>query len=136
MEYSNLSRIKKEVIKAFIRVDPTLATATEISRAQFRAIAIELLNSRKPGEPIYGIPQWLERSPNSTRGLYLWPAPTEADLEYELKNPNVKATRKRVVNTPATTEARQRLNNIFNDVRVLVTDDEFEAELAANGITV
>jgi len=123
LKYSDLSKSQKRFVDAVIEVRPTLASGGTITLKECAAVYYELRAQRTgaKGEKI-GYPNWLYNANKISRGVYEFPAP------------NAKAKKAKVA------EDVSKLQKIIAESDPVevesVSDDEFLAELKANGITV
>ena len=123
LKYSDLSKSQKRFVDAVIEVRPTLASGGTITLKECAAVYYELREQRTgaKGEKI-GYPNWLYNANKLSRGVYEFPAP------------NAKAKKAKVA------EDVSKLQKIIAESDPVevesVSDDEFLAELKANGITV
>lgn len=107
MNYSDLTKIQKRCVDAFIQLRPELASASTISRQEVEELFFALHEQRANGGPKIGYPMWLIKGDKVNRGEYVFPAP------------NVNTSEVVVSSKQASEE-----------------DEEFFAELRANGINV
>ena len=123
LKYSDLSKSQKRFVDAVIEVRPNLASGGTITLKECAAVYYELRAQRTgaKGEKI-GYPNWLYNANKISRGVYEFPAP------------NAKAKKAKVA------EDVSKLQKIIAESDPVevesVSDDEFLAELKANGITV
>ena len=107
MNYSDLTKIQKRCIDAFIQLRPELANASTITRQEVEEMFFTLYEQRNSGGPKIGSPMWLIKGNKVGRGEYVFPAP------------NVNTGEVHVTSKKTSEE-----------------DEEFLAELRANGIDV
>lgn len=72
--YSELTRIQRKAIDAFIAIDPSLISAESISRKQLE----ELFATAREKDPTLGYPSFLTRTIKVGRARYPWPGPESA----------------------------------------------------------
>ena len=75
MNYSQLTKIQKRCIDAFVQVRPELKSAESISRKDIEEIFWTLHSKREAGGETIGYPMWLVKGEKVGRGLYKFPAP-------------------------------------------------------------
>lgn len=75
MNYSDLTKIQKRCIDAFISIRPELNDASTISRQVVEELFAELFEKRNSGGEKIGYPMWLIKGPKVGRGEYVFPAP-------------------------------------------------------------
>lgn len=125
LNYSDLTKGQKRCIDAFISARPELATQAVISTKEVAKLYWELHETRKSGASKIGYPVWLSKFNTVSRGQFAFPAP---GLDTTKLSSTVKAT---------ATASKQRLQKIVEDSEAVEVDEnEFAAELQANGITV
>lgn len=78
MKYETLTKTQQRCINAFVRLNPSLATRSEISRPEIHELFNTLLTARASGGEKIGYPMWLVRNTGSTRGMYPFPAPNKS----------------------------------------------------------
>lgn len=79
MNYSNLTKVQKRCIDAFVKLRPELATAETISRTEVEELFFKLHAERTNGGEKIGYPMWLVKGEKVSRGVYKFPAPSLAD---------------------------------------------------------
>lgn len=109
MNYSTLTKTQRTCIDAFVKLDPSLASAPSISRKHIEKLFWELHAERINGGEKIGYPMWLVKGEKVGRGEYRFPAP-------ELKAGSFKPS---VQSTPSKSSKE---------------DEEFFAELAEEGV--
>ena len=110
MNYSTLTKTQRACIDAFVKLDPSLASAPSISRKHIEKLFWELHADRANGGEKIGYPMWLVKGEKVGRGEYKFPAP-------ELKANYSASSKPSVQSTPSSKE-----------------DEEFFAELAEEGV--
>lgn len=82
LTYNDLSPRQKQTIDRMIEHDPSLASATTISRQLVYKIFVELKETpRKIGFPVF-----LKKHNSISRGLYSWPNPNGITLDIDTTN--------------------------------------------------
>jgi hypothetical protein len=116
MNYSELTKIQKRCIDAFVKVRPSLAKQVTITRPEVEELFQILFEARATGGEKIGYPMWLVKGDKLSRGIYEFPAPEfDADADDT------------VTDKPKATKAK----------KVAVTseeDKEFLAELQEHGV--
>lgn len=107
MNYSDLTKIQKRCVDAFIDLCPELADATTITRPQIEELFTKLHEKRSSGGAKIGYPMWLIKGPKVGRGEYVFPSP------------NADTSKVATVGKKVSKE-----------------DEEFYAELRAHGINI
>lgn len=69
--YSTLTRIQRKAVDTFIALDPSLATASSITRQHLE----DLLAQARTTDPKFGYPAFVTRCVRVSRGVYPWPSP-------------------------------------------------------------
>lgn len=163
LKFKDLSPAQKVAVLAAIAHDPTLAVAGEVERTHVRRVFKEMKVKRAEGGVVVGSPNWLSKNNSVSRGVYIWPAPTEDDLVYYAK---AKADDQRVERiktervakakadkrtpkvatlvdvkpkkavSPEVVKERKSLQDIIPESTAYddMADDDFSAILEANGI--
>lgn len=80
MNYSNLTKAQKRAVDYYVELDPSLKTATTISRTKVE----ELFFKCREVHGKFGYPNWIVKGEKVSRGVYAWPAP-EASVVPEKK---------------------------------------------------
>jgi hypothetical protein len=75
MNYSELTKIQKRCIDAFIKIRPELATQVTITRPEVEDLFQTLFEARALGGEKIGYPMWLVKGDKLGRGIYEFPAP-------------------------------------------------------------
>lgn len=109
MNYSALTKTQRACIDAFVKLDPSLASAPSITRKRVEELFWILHADRANSGVKVGYPMWLVKGEKVGRGEYKFPAP-------ELK---ASATKSSVQSTPSKSSKE---------------DEEFFAELAEEGV--
>lgn len=124
LKYSNLSKGQKRCIDAFISIRPELASADTITTKEVQKLFWTLHDGRSNGGPKIGYPLWLSANNTVSRGVFAFPGPKSAgSVTASVAKQNAAA--------------KQKLEKIIEDSEpVSIDEDEFEAELRANGIQV
>jgi hypothetical protein len=86
--YSTLTRIQRKAIDAFIAIDPSLATASNISRGLLE----ETFKKARALDPKLGYPAFVTRCERVARGVYPWPSPGAVVNLSAIKSPEVAKT--------------------------------------------
>lgn len=71
MNYSDLSKAQKRAVDFYVELDPSLKTATTISRTKVE----ELFFKCREIHGKFGYPNWIVKGQKVSRGVYVWPAP-------------------------------------------------------------
>lgn len=116
LKYSDLTKGQKRCIDAFIAHRPELAKADTITTKEVYNLWNEIYAQRGQGGAKVGYPNWLPKYNQVQRGLVYFPGPNSTGEKSALE--------------------KSKLQKIINDSEATVSDDEFEAELRANGIQV
>jgi hypothetical protein len=118
LKYSDLTKGQKRCIDAFVTYRPELASAETIATKDLFVLWQEIYSQRANGAPKVGFPNWLSNNNQIQRGLLSFPGPNSTGN--------------------ATALEKSKLQKILNDSDPVeeVNDDEFMAELRANGIEV
>lgn len=114
MNYSELTKIQKRCIDAFVKIRPDLATKITITRPEVEELFQTLYEARATGGEKIGYPMWLVKGDKLGRGIYEFPAP-EFDADAD---DTVAATRPKAKTSVKTDEE----------------DKEFFAELQEHGV--
>lgn len=124
LKYSDLTKGQKRCIDAFVSLRPELASASTITTKEVQKLFWTLHDERANGAPKVGYPLWLSANNTISRGVFAFPGP---------KSPaSVK-----VAAAKQTAAAKKKLEEILEDSEpVSIDEDEFAAELRANGIQV
>lgn len=121
LKYANLSKGQKRCIDAFISVRPELASADTITTKEVQKIFWQLHEQRSNGGAKVGYPLWLSANNTISRGVFAFPGPKSSGVSVATQN----------------AAAKQKLEKIIEDSeKVEIDEDEFTAELRANGIQV
>ena len=124
LKYSELSKGQKRCIDAFVEHRPELASAETLKSKDMYHIWQEIFAKRKDGGPKIGYPHWLSKFNQIERGVLAFPGPKS------------KGTTKKQ-SAKATSEfEKSKLKQIIDTSDVQINEDEFAAELKANGINV
>lgn len=123
LKYSDLTKSQKRFVDAVIEVRPALAQGGTITLKECAAVYYELRETRTgaKGEKI-GYPNWLYAANKLSRGVYEFPAPNGVSTVAKAKNDKTKL--EKIIAESETVEVAEQ------------SDDEFLAELRANGIAV
>lgn len=125
LNYSDLTKGQKRCIDSFIAARPELATQSIISTKEVAKLYWELHETRASGSAKIGYPVWLSKFNTVSRGQFAFPAPG-LDTNKLASTAQANAS-----------VAKQRLQQIVEDSeKVEVDEEDFAAELKANGITV
>lgn len=116
MNYSELSKIQKRCIDAFVKVRPELATQVTITRPEVEDLFQILFEARATGGEKIGYPMWLVKGDKLGRGIYEFPAP-----EFDADASDTTVTK------PKATKAKV-------SVKTEEEDKEFFTELQQYGI--
>lgn len=126
-KYTDLSKGQKRCIDSFIAIDPSLASAETITTKDVQKLFWTLHEKREAGDAKVGYPLWLSANNSISRGVFAFPGP----------NSPVNLTVSTVKTKQAAAVGKNKLDKFMKDSTPVVIDqDEFEAELLANGIQV
>jgi hypothetical protein len=124
LKYADLSKGQKRCIDAFISLNPKLASAETITTKEVQKLFWDLHEKRTDGAPKIGYPLWLSANNTISRGVFAFPGPKSSG---SVKDAVAKQT----------AAAKKKLEKIIEDAEpVSIDEDEFTAELRANGIQV
>lgn len=82
LNYTDLSPRQKQTVDRMVEYDPSLASATTISRQLVYKIFMELKETPKK----IGFPVFLKKHNSISRGLYCWPNPNGIPLDIDISN--------------------------------------------------
>jgi len=99
MNYTNLTKIQKRCIDAFIKIRPALASQYSITRSEVEELFNELLSKRDTGGEKIGYPMWLVKGDKVSRGHYKFPAPNLLEAQEAQAQSNTKAAEELVKNS-------------------------------------
>lgn len=119
LKYADLTKGQKRCIDAFVERYPELASAETICTKDIQKIFWEVHGTRAAGAPKIGYPLWISKNNQVARGVHAFPGPQSTGDQTEL--------------------AKSKLQKILDgsdSVEVESNNEEFLAELRANGITV
>jgi hypothetical protein len=127
LKYTDLTKGQKRCIDSFIAIDPALATAETITTKEVQKLFWALHEQREDGAAKVGYPLWLSANNTISRGVFAFPGP----------NSPVNATVSTAKSKQTAASGKKKLDQIIKDsTPVEIDQDEFEAELRANGIQV
>lgn len=124
LKYSDLTKGQKKTIDAYVVHRPELASAETLASKDINIIWNELFVLRAKGGSKVGYPNWLTRFNSIDRGNVSFPGPGSKGLS------------KTEVATLEKSKLQKILDSSEQDVVESISDDEFMAELKANGIEV
>jgi hypothetical protein len=124
LKYSDLTKGQKKTIDAYVAHRPELASAETLGSKDINIIWNELFALRAKGGVKVGYPNWLTRFNSIDRGNVSFPGPGSKGLS------------KTEVATLEKSKLQKILDSSEQDVVESISDDEFMAELKANGIEV
>jgi hypothetical protein len=124
LKYSDLTKGQKKTIDAYVAHRPELASAETLGSKDINIIWNELFVLRAKGGVKVGYPNWLTRFNSIDRGNVSFPGPGSKGLS------------KTEVATLEKSKLQKILDSSEQDVVESISDDEFMAELKANGIEV
>lgn len=124
LKYSDLTNGQKKTIDAYVAHRPELASAETLGAKEINIIWNELFALRATGGVKVGYPNWLTRFNHIDRGTVAFPGPGSKGLSTEQ------------VATLEKSKLQKILDSSHQDVVESISDDEFMAELKANGIEV
>jgi hypothetical protein len=121
LKYANLSKGQKRCIDALVELKPELASAETITTKELRSMMWDLYHKREDGGVTTGYPNWLVQFNGISRGVIAFPGPQSTGTSVAKQN----------------AAAKQKLEKIIEQAeKVEIDEDEFTAELRANGIQV
>ena len=124
LKYSDLTKGQKKTIDAYVAHRPELANAETLASKDINIIWNELFALRAKGGVKVGFPNWLTRFNHIDRGTVAFPGPGSKGLS------------KAEVATLEKSKLQKILDSSEQDMVESISDDEFMAELKANGIEV
>lgn len=123
LNYSDLSKGQKRCIDAYIKHKPELATQPTITNQEVQKLFWALHDERANGGPVIGYPIWLSKHNTVSRAVFAFPSP------------QLDVTKVAGSVVSANSKAKAKLQKIIDDSeKVVIDEDEFAAELRANGI--
>ena len=122
LKYSDLSAAQKRAIDAMVQYDPSLADAETVNMRDVQCLVMRIYADRANGGPKIGYPNWLTRFNSVRRGVVAFPGPSSKGLTEEQQTALQKSKLQKIIDT--------------SDSDIQINEDEFMAELRANGITV
>lgn len=129
LKYSDLTKSQKSFITRMLEVFPEYYSEKTLGAKQIHAAYYKLKEMRTNTQEKLGYPNWLQNKNRVGRGEYKMPWPTETELA---KTSSVKVAKKDPVASKL-----QKIIDESPEVEVeYQTEDEFMAELRANGINV
>jgi hypothetical protein len=123
LKYSDLSKGQRKCINAYVAHRPELASADTIVSKEIYRIFKELEALRATGGEKVGYPNWLLKNNQIQRGVHSFPGPRSNGLTDTEINSLEKSKLQKIINTS-------------KEDTLGISDDEFLAELKANGIEV
>jgi hypothetical protein len=124
LKYSDLSKGQRKCIYAYVAHRPELATADTIVSKEIYSIFKELEALRATGGEKVGYPNWLLKHNQIQRGVHAFPGPKSKGLTQTEMDSLEKS------------KLQKMLDSSPDDTVESIDDDEFVAELRANGIEV
>jgi hypothetical protein len=124
LKYSDLSKGQRKCIDAFVAHHPELATADTLASKDMYHIWHDIFAKRADGAAKIGYPHWLSKHNQISRGILSFPGPSSKGLTTEEMNSLEKSKLQKI------------LDNSEEDGVESISDEEFMAELKANGIEV
>jgi hypothetical protein len=124
LKYSDLSKGQKRCIDAYVAHRPELASAETLSSNDMHHMYFEIRAKRADGGPKVGYPNWLTKFNSLERGMIAFPGP------------NSKGISKKTSAKAKSELEKSKLQEIIDTSEVVIDEDEFAAELKANGINV
>ena len=129
LKYSDLTNSQKTFISRMLEIFPEYYGEKTLTAKQIHAAYYKLKEQRTNTQEKLGYPNWLQNKNRVGRGEYKMPWPTETELT---KTPSVK-----VAKQDLSASKLQKIIDESPEVEVeYQTEDEFMAELRANGINV
>jgi hypothetical protein len=129
LKYSDLTKSQKSFITRMLEVFPEYYSEKTLGAKQIHAAYYKLKEMRTNTQEKLGYPNWLQNKNRVGRGEYKMPWPTETELA---KTSSVKVAKQDI-----SASKLQKIIDESPEVEVeYQTEDEFMAELRANGINV
>jgi hypothetical protein len=125
LKYSDLSKGQRKCIDTFVAHDAKFATADTITSKHMYNTWKEIFKKRVAGSADWniGYPHWLSKNNQIERGLLAFPGPRSVELSKDAVDSLEKSKLQKIINTS-------------KEDTLGISDDEFLAELKANGIEV
>ena len=134
--FNNLSMSQKKAVVAIVQHTPSLKETGQVTLKEIVSITQDLASKRDKGAPKIGYPNWLFKNNKIERGVYQLPVPTDDEItQYNLDISSPKKKKIAPINIVAVDVAKEA-NAEKAKLQSLVNEDEFLAELRANGISV
>lgn len=129
LKYSDLTKSQKNFITRMLEIFPEYYSEKTLGAKQIHAAYYKLKEMRSNTQEKLGYPNWLQNKNRVGRGEYKMPWPTEAELA---KTSSVKVAKQDI-----SASKLQKIIDESPEVEVeYQSEDEFMAELRANGINV
>ena len=129
LKYSDLTKSQKSFIARMLEIFPEYYSEKTLGAKQIHAAYYKLKEQRTNTQEKLGYPNWLQNKNRVGRGEYKMPWPTETEL--------AKTSSVKVAKQDLSASKLQKIVDESPEVEVeYQTEDEFMAELRANGINV
>lgn len=129
LKYSDLTKSQKNFITRMLEIFPEYYSEKTLGAKQIHAAYYKLKEMRSNTQEKLGYPNWLQNKNRVGRGEYKMPWPTETELA---KTSSVKVAKQDI-----SASKLQKIIDESPEVEVeYQSEDEFMAELRANGINV
>jgi hypothetical protein len=129
LKYSDLTNSQKNFIARMLEIFPEYYSEKNLTAKQIHAAYYKLKEQRTNTQEKLGYPNWLQNKNRVGRGEYKMPWPTETEL--------AKTSSVKVAKQDLSASKLQKIVDESPEVEVeYQTEDEFMAELRANGINV
>ena len=134
--FNDLSMSQKKAVVAIVQHTPALKESGKVTLKEIVSITQDLASQRDKGAPKIGYPNWLFKNNKIERGIYQLPVPTDEEItQYNVDISSSKKRKKPSISIVAVDVAKEG-NAEKAKLQSLVNEDEFLAELRANGISV
>lgn len=124
LKYSDLTKAQKKAIDAMVQYEPSLANAETVATRDIHFLVMKIYGDRASGGPKIGYPNWLTKHNSIRRGVVAFPGPGSKGLTEKEQTELQKSKLQKVLDESQVDEVES------------ISDDEFMAELRANGIEV
>lgn len=129
LKYSDLTKSQKNFITRMLEIFPEYYSEKTLNAKQIHAAYYKLKEMRSSTQEKLGYPNWLQNKNRVGRGEYKMPWPTETEL--------AKTSSVKVAKQEFSASKLQKIIDESPEVEVeYQSEDEFMAELRANGINV
>jgi len=129
LKFSDLTKSQKTFITRMLEIFPEYYSEKNLNAKQIHAAYYKLKELRASTDEKLGYPNWLQNKNRVGRGEYKMPWPTETEL--------TKSSSVKVAKQEFSASKLQKIIDESPEVEVeYQSEDEFMAELRANGINV